>query len=204
MAEQKLPYRILLIEGASNTGKTILLNELFKLAQSIDLCSVILDVKGCPNLSELLDLLGFDVGSNVLPSFHSASGSARKLALLQDLKNLKIPLLIVLDTYQLIAPDIAEWLEGQLLRRITQCSGLLVLIAGQTVPDRTRYPWNDQAMSLHLQPISDIQNWREYVNRVLHNPHITEAHIEMLIHMTKGDPGQTSALLQSFSGKKDN
>ncbi|WP_244072210.1 SEFIR domain-containing protein [Nitrosomonas sp. PY1] len=203
MVEQKSPYRILLIQGASNTGKTILLRELFKLAQSINLCSVLLDLKGCPNLNELLDLLALDVDSSVLPSFHSANGSARKLALLKDLENLKTPLLIGFDTYQHIAPDIAEWLEGQFLRRITQCPGLLVLISGQAVPDQVRYPWNDRAELHRLQPIRDIQYWREYVDRVLHNTQITTDHLEMLIHVYQGDPGQTSAVLRSFSGKKE-
>ena len=202
MIAQKIPQRIYLIEGVSNTGKTVLINELFKLAQSIDLSSVPLDLKGCPNLNELFDLMALDIDSSILPSFHSANGSARKLALLKDLENLKTPLLIGLDTYQHIAPDIAEWIEGQLLRRVAQCPGLLVLITGQTVPDKSKYPWRDQAVLDHLQPIRDTKYWREYADQVLQNKHISEAHIEMLIHVYDGDPGKTSAMLQSFTSKK--
>jgi len=74
MIEQQIPQRIFLIEGVSNTGKTVLVNELFELAKSIELPAVLLDLKGCPNLSELFDLLTLDINARVLPSFHSAVG----------------------------------------------------------------------------------------------------------------------------------
>lgn len=210
MIEQKIPQRIVLIEGNSNTGKTVLLNELINLAKVINLSAVKLDLKGCPNLNELFDWLASDTGPNILPAFNSASGSARKLALLKDLKILKTPLLVCFDTYQEIAPDIADWLESQFLTRIDQAPGLLVLIAGQPIlssqtgkplPDPARYP--GFAISHLLKPIRDQKYWREYVRTALKSDQITEDHIEMLIHIYDGDPGQTSATLKTFAGKKD-
>ena len=55
MVTNAIPQRIFLIDGDSNTGKTVLLNELFKLAKALDLDSVLLDQKGCPTLAELFD-----------------------------------------------------------------------------------------------------------------------------------------------------
>jgi hypothetical protein len=202
MVSQIKPQRIFLVEGISNTGKTVLLNELFKLARHIDLSAVLLDLKGCPNLNELFDLLALDIDAKTLPAFHSANGTARKIALLKDLENLPKPLLLGFDTYQQIAPDIAEWLESQLLRRAEQSPGLLVLIAGQKVPDPNKYPWSDQATLHQLLPIKEKKYWLEYAQRVLNSQTITDEHIEMLLHIHQGDPGQTSAFLQSFAGKK--
>jgi hypothetical protein len=202
MVSQIKPQRIFLVEGISNTGKTVLLNELFKLARHIDLSAVLLDLKGCPNLNELFDLLALDIDAKTLPAFHSANGTARKIALLKDLENLPKPLLLGFDTYQQIAPDIAEWLESQLLRRAVQSPGLLVLIAGQKVPDPNKYPWSDQATLHQLLPIKEKKYWLEYAQRVLNSQTITDEHIEMLLHIHQGDPGQTSAFLQSFAGKK--
>ncbi len=202
MATNNIPQRIFLIEGLGNTGKTILLKELFKLAKALDLGSVLLDLKGCPTLTELFDLLALDVEAKTLPAFHSTSGSARKTALLKDLENLRKPLLLGFDTYQHVSQDIGDWIEGQFLRRAEHCPGLLVLIAGQKVPNPTRYSWGGLAISHQLHPIRENKYWREYAEHVLGSKQITEDHIEMLLHYSDGDPGQTSALLQSFADAK--
>ncbi len=202
MVTHTIPQRIFLIEGLGNTGKTVLLNELFKLAKTLDLDPVLLDLKGCPTLTELFDLLALDVDSKILPAFHSANGSARKIALLQDLENLRNPLLLGFDTYQQVAPDIADWIEGQFLRRAEKCPGLLVLIAGREVPNPTRYPWGGLAIVRELLAIREKKYWLDYAEQVLGSKQITEGNIEMLLHISKGDPGQTSAFLQSFADTK--
>ncbi len=101
---------------------------------------------------------------------------------MKDLENLRKPLLLGFDTYQHVAPDIADWIEGQLLRRAEQCPGLLVLVAGQKVPDPARYSWCGLAIAHHLLPILDPKYWRDYTERVLGNKQITEDHIEALVY----------------------
>ena len=202
MVTHTIPQRIFLIDGYSNTGKTVLLNELFKLAKVLDLDQVLLDLKGCPTLTELFDLLALDVDAKILPAFHRANGSAKKIALLQDLGNLRNPLLLGFDTYQHVAPDIAEWIEGQFLCRAAKCPGLLVLITGREVPNPKSYLWRELAIAKPLCPIHEKKDWRDYAERVLGSKQITEDHIEALLHVSQGDPGLTSALLQSFAGTK--
>ncbi|MCQ8130935.1 toll/interleukin-1 receptor domain-containing protein [Methylomonas rivi] len=199
---RSMPQRIFLIAGASNTGKTVLLNALFKLAKQVQLDAVLLDLKGCPSLEDLFDILALETNDSILPALHSAHGSARKIALLKDLETLKKPLLLGFDTYQHIAPDTADWLESQVLRRAEKCPGLLVLIAGQQVPEPAKYPWNDLALPNSLQPILEKHYWRDYAHQVLKSAHITDEHLDVMLHISKGDPGQTSALLQSFAGIK--
>ncbi|MCK9605885.1 MAG: TIR domain-containing protein [Methylomonas sp.] len=193
--------RIFLLEGASNTGKTSLLSAFFNLAKSVELDAVFLDLKGCSSLEDLFDTLALEANDSILPAFHSANGDARKIALLQDLKNLRKPLLIGFDTYQHIAPDVADWLESQFLRRVEQCPGLLILIAGQKVPDPTKYPWGTLAMPHQLQAIREKKYWREYAERVLKKSNITDEYIEAALHIYQGDPGATSAFLQSITLK---
>ncbi len=127
MLSGRIPQRIFLLEGDSNTGKTVLLNALFLLSKQVKLSAVQLDLKGCPSLDDLFDHLALDADAGLLPAFHSATGTKRKTALLQDLVNLKKPFLLSLDTYQQISPDIADWLESQLLRRVENCPALLIL-----------------------------------------------------------------------------
>lgn len=199
MLTRNIPQRILLLEGQSNTGKTVLLNELLNCAKFMSLESILLDMKGCPSLAELFDNLTLDVSDSLLPRLHGASGSARKTALLQDLMQLQCPLLLGFDTYQQIAPDISDWIENQLLQRIDKLPGLIVLIAGQQVPDPKKFSWQGVASKHSLLAIAEKHYWQDYAVRVLGNQGISEQHIEMLLHVSKGEPGQTSALLQSFA-----
>ncbi|MEI7866543.1 MAG: SEFIR domain-containing protein [Candidatus Methylumidiphilus sp.] len=191
--------RIFLVDGPSSSGKTVLLTELFKYANNLGLRAVQLELKGCPTLDELFEMLALEVDAAILPAFHSASGYPRKNALLKDLEKLRSPLVLGFDTYQAVPADIADWIEGQLLRRVGQCPGLVVTLSGQKVPDHTRFPWAGLAVPVTLPPIKEAGHWVVYAQNALGNPAITEAHIEMLLHIYQGEPGQTSASLRSFN-----
>lgn len=97
-------HRIFLLEGQSNSGKTVLLLELLRLAHRQGVCAALLDMKGSPSLNELFDSLALDVKPQMLPRFHSANGTARKTALFQDFEQLRAPLLLAFDTYQQAQP----------------------------------------------------------------------------------------------------
>ena len=192
--------RILLVDGPSNSGKSVFVTELFNFAKRLNLRSVLLDLKGCLALDELFATLALEVDRTILPAFHSSSGSARKAALLKDLENLPSPLVLGFDTYQEVPPDIADWIEGQLLRRVGQCPGLVMILSGKAVPERTHFPaWAGLAKPITLPPIQEPQHWHDYAKQQWPNVTIAKEHIEMLLHISKGDPGQTSALLRSFS-----
>jgi len=190
------------MDGTSSSGKSVLLRELVKFAQQQQLQSVLLDLKGCLALDELFETLALDVESKTLPKFHSANGSQRKAALLKDLESLAQPLLLGLDTYQDVSADIADWIERQLLRRMEQSPGLVVVISGQKVPDRSRYPWADWALAYTLPPIKEPEHWHDYAKQKWPKASITKEHVEMLLHVSQGDPGQTSALLSSFGDSR--
>jgi len=192
--------RIFLVDGPSSSGKTVLLTELIEYAKSLGLCAVPLELKGCPTLDDLFDNLAMDIGAEILPAFHSANGSRRKTALLKDLESLSNPLLLVFDVYQEFSTEISDWIEGQLLRRVEQCPGLVVVLGGQKVPEPTGRLWAKMAVPpTTLPPIKEPKDWHDYARDALGNPAITEAHIEMLLHIYQGEPGQTSASLRSFN-----
>ena len=191
--------RIFLVDGPSSSGKTVLLTELIKFAKHLGLLSVQLDLKGCPTLDELFDTLTLEVAPTILPAFHSANEPPRKTALLKDLEKLPKPLILGFDTYQDVPVDIAHWIEGQLLRRVEHCPGLVVTLSGKQVPERTCFPWAGLAVHTTLPAIKDAKHWIDFANHALGNSAISKDHIEMLLHISQGDPGLTSASLRSFS-----
>ena len=195
--------RIFLVDGPSSSGKSVFLTELFNFAKSLNLRSVFMDLKGCPTLDDLFDNLAMDIGAEILPAFHSANGSRRKTALLKDLESLSNPLLLVFDVYQEFSTEISDWIEGQLLRRVEQCPGLVVVLGGQKVPEPTGRLWAKMAVPpTALPPIKEPKDWHDYARQTLGKPEYTMQTIDALLHMHQGAPGPISAFLRSFNPSK--
>jgi TIR domain-containing protein len=191
--------RILLFKGPSNSGKTALLTELFRLVDRLGLNHAQFDLKGCPSLSDLFDRLALDLSPTILPAFHSAVGGARKTALLTDLQNLSIPLVLGFDTFQDASTDAWDWIEGQLLERADKCPGFIIVLSGQKVPEPSRHRWGGMANLCELPPIKDVRDWHNYACRTLGSTGLTPEHVEMLVHIHNGDPGLTSSILRTFA-----
>ena len=110
-----------------------------------------LDFKGCPALEDLLNAMVVDL-RQFCPQGRVASGSARSWALIEDLKQLPKPVLLIFDTYEAASGDCQKWIETQLLPRTARGGAVAVVIAGQSVPDRTKYAWANAADHVKLQP----------------------------------------------------
>jgi hypothetical protein len=191
--------RILLLKGLSNSGKTALLSELFKLAKFLGLDHAKLDFKGCPTLDEIFDILALDVRPGVLPSFQSALGTARKkTALLRDLQTLHAPFVLGFDTFQEASKDSWDWIDSQLLGRAERFPGFVAVLSGQILPNPSPHIWGGLAAFCELPPIRSEDDWHHYVCEVLGRTGITFQHLQMLMHVTGGDPGKTSTILRSF------
>ena len=77
MVTGKSAKRILLLEGPTNTGKTVLFARLTAYAGSLGMKTAALDFKGCPGLDELFNALYLDLGPDVLADSRKAQGSGR-------------------------------------------------------------------------------------------------------------------------------
>jgi hypothetical protein len=190
--------RILLLEGPTNTGKTVLIARLRIYAEILGLKTAALDFKGCPGLEELFNALCLDLGPDILADSHKAQGSGRFFSLISDLQHLNAPLLLLFDTYEQASPETTQWLENQLLPRLDKTPALLIVIGGQRIPDHTRHSWGPQAACQHLAPITEVDHWIDFCRRKWSCAYLTDAHIEALTLSTHGDPGQIYALLESL------
>ena len=188
----KSARRILTISAESNYGKTHLLAELKCYAQRAGIALSLLDCKGCPPLSELFELLSVDLGLGSI--------AARSPTLIQKLQQLTAPALLIFDTYEKASGDSQKWIESQLLSRIDKSSALAVVIAGQAVPDRTRYAWANSCDSVVLNPIKDGGDWHEHSKRQGMRITLEEAHL--LASAGKGMPGLIQVLLENVARDK--
>ena len=151
--------RILIFKGRSNYGKTTLLNAAVRYAKILRVPTAYVNFKDAQFLRQtnVLQRLRLDLGA-VLPGF-TAAKEPDPWTLLQALRALSSPALIVLDTDEKITEtkELAEWIETQLLAEVEENKQLRFLIGGQKVPECTHARWQDLADVIELNEINDKQ-----------------------------------------------
>jgi hypothetical protein len=107
--------RILLCEGASGLGKSVLVRQTAAYAKKLGIAVALVDFKGGPrDVSGILGQLYLEIGDH-LPNF-SREGANKPHLLRRDLRALRQPVLIIFDTYEDVANNvnIADWLSVRL------------------------------------------------------------------------------------------
>ena len=191
--------RILFFQGSSSTGKSVLLDAVLNYARRLGVAAAYFDFKGCPSLDDLFNSLKLDLGQIILPQACKASGTARFYELIADLQQIKTPLLLLLDTWEQASDEAQNWVETQLLPRIDKAPAVVVVLAGQRIPEPARRPWASMLASFALQPIQEVDEWLAYTCDYLRCSDIRRDQIETLTRATRGDPGQLSALLATLA-----
>lgn len=190
--------RILMLKGPSGYSKTALLNAAVRYARILKVPAAYVDFKDTQfrHQTNVLQRLRLDL-SAVLPAF-AAAKEPDPWTLLQALRQLDSPALILLDTYEKITEtkELVEWIETQLLTEVEQCPQLRFLIAGQKVPERAAR-WRDLAEEIELKKINDQQAWKEWAQQK--NPHVDDKHVESFVVTLDGEPGTISGYLTTLA-----
>ena len=146
--------RILLFEAESGYGKSALLHASEAYAAALGIPVGRLDFRA--NYSDVAAVLGkldLDLGQ-FLPNFSRLGGDKMHL-LIKDLRALRQPLMLVLDTYEKASGVFQDWVCQNLLPEIERSLGVAVVVAGQSCPDAEDMRWRGLTQKLPLGPISD-------------------------------------------------
>jgi SEFIR domain len=181
--------RILLIEGASGVGKSELVRQGIAFTKHLGIAYARIDFKGgMLSVDDVLGLLDLELGK-YLPNFSRGDGN-KTVLLRKDLRALPKPALIILDSYEYASDNqrLADWLTQQLLPEVETSLGLAVIVAGQKVPHFAMASWRDLTRQIVLQPITQVEPWREWVAR--HHPTFLESGYDLLtlIRASGGNP----------------
>jgi hypothetical protein len=185
------PWRVLLVRGPSEAGKSDITRQMFGNALRMrDLACGRFDFKGTTDMDA--ELRAFVQQLDVpLPSAGQQL-SERLGHVLDVLKRRAHPALLVFDTYE-AAGDAQDWMEKQLLPTVIRATWLRVVIAGQQVPDRTGAIWESDAaplISLKPPPPAD---WLEYASQ--HHVDVTLDEVEKICRLAAN---KASTLRQLF------
>jgi hypothetical protein len=192
--------RIVLYEGGSGLGKSELINQSVAYAKQLQIRVVRVDFKG--GSLKLDDILGqFQLELNEhLPNF-CREGASKTHLLRMDLRALRKPVLVIFDGYEDVAENkvVSDWMNQLFLPEVETALGLAVIVAGQRVPDHSRFGWRDLALHIRLDPILEIEHWRPWIER--HYPKFQEkkADLHTVLLATNGNPMAVSRLCEVIS-----
>jgi hypothetical protein len=154
------PYRVLLIEGASEHGKSFLTQQLLgnALREQWLACGRF-DFKGTTGADQ--EFVGFLRYLNVKGNSAGGRISERLNLVLTELINTGRPTLLIFDTYE-DAGETARWLEEELLTAAIRFPWLRIVITGQRVPNSTSALWADHALPVMQLTALAWRDWFEY------------------------------------------
>ena len=190
--------RILLCQAPSGSGKSGLLIQAVNYSRHLGIPVARTEFKaGLGTPDEVMDILANETPGNLLIETRRTTGPARKAAFDRDLRNLGSPLVFILDSWERIedCAEIRDWVEHRVLPVANTAPGLVVLIGGQRIPDRTTAIWKPSASSITLSPVNE-GDWRSWTN--LYYPDLIQ-HVPTLFHLSKrGHPGDFVTLIETL------
>jgi hypothetical protein len=183
------PFRILPIQGSSETGKSHLSKQFLGNSFKIDgLCRGRFDFKGSSDMDT--ELRNFAERLKVKTPVPGTGVSAQLANIFASLEATARPTLLIFDTFEL-AGDAERWVKENLLLSVISAPWLRVIIVGQRVPPRPGEPWARVSSPLiELRPPTP-EEWFEYGQQ-----HKSDLTLDFVRQAHKHSRGKSSLLNQ--------
>lgn len=169
--------RVLLVRGASETGKSHMSKQMIRNAMLLPgVVSGRFDFKGTTNMDVEIEAFSGPLGIDP-PAGQTLNERLAKIFV--ELRRRAQPSLFVFDTYE-AAGETKDWIEGVLLPHIVAARWLRVVIIGQSVPTRAGSIWESAAAGPLTLQLPGPEDWLAYgrTNRgeTLELDFVTQAH----------------------------
>ncbi|MEH2357661.1 hypothetical protein [Nostoc sp.] len=131
--------------------------------------------------------------SNVDESTRNFRLTELREAFFQDLRKIPQTLVFLFDSYDKAPTELADWLGGEFLTEVVDTDKLIVVIAGQQIPQPT-IEWMDLYHCFCLEAILDKEAWYKYSleNKLPFN----QDEVGMAIRVLKGQPAEIVKTLE--------
>jgi hypothetical protein len=185
------PERVLLVCGASETGKSHMSRQMIRNAMGLPgVVSGRFDFKGTTNIG--VEIEAFSGPLDIEPPAGQTLNE-RLSKIFAELRRRPRPTLLVFDTYE-AAGEAKDWIEGVLLPHLVPARWLRVVIIGQSVPTRAGSTWESVAASALTLQLPGPEDWLAYgrANRgdIVDLAFVTRAH-----RLGDGKPSVLAGLL---------
>jgi hypothetical protein len=151
------PERVLLVRGASETGKSHMSKQMIRNAGLLP--GVVygrFDFKGTTSIG----VEAFAQPLGIEPPAGQTLNE-RLAGIFTELRRRAQPTLLVFDTYEAAAGEVQDWIENVLLPYLVPARWLRVVITGQSVPTRVGSTWESAASTHRIRPTpAGSRTWR--------------------------------------------
>jgi hypothetical protein len=107
-------------------------------------------------------------------------------AFFRDLEAIGQTIVLLLDTFEAAVTELKDWINGELLNAVSRISRLIVVIAGQEVPNPKSSVWEDDCHYCCLEVIEDEESWYSFAQQV--GMPFDKGAIKMLALALNGNP----------------
>ena len=153
------PERVLLVRGASETGKSHMSKQMIRNAMLLPgVVSGRFDFKGTTNMDVEIEAFSGPLGIDP-PAGQTLNERLAKI--FTELRRRARPTLLVFDTYE-AAGEAKDWIENVLLPHLVSARWLRVVIIGQSVPTRAGSTWESVAASTLTLQLPGPEDWLAY------------------------------------------
>ncbi|MDZ8030278.1 MULTISPECIES: hypothetical protein [unclassified Nostoc] len=137
--------------------------------------------------------------SNVDESTRNFRLTELREAFFHDLRKIPQTLVFLFDSYEKAITELADWLGGEFLTEVVDTDKLIVVIAGQEIPQPT-IEWMDVHHCCRLEAILDKEAWYNYSrdNKLPFN----QDEVGMAIQILKGQPAEIVKTLESVARER--
>jgi hypothetical protein len=193
------PARLLLIEGFSETGKSILSNQMERYVADLlpDLRCGRFDFKGTADRS--LEVTAFAQSLDLAVPEVQASGD-QLMAALSQLPQLPRPTVVIFDTYE-DAGDVQNLIERLFLTQLRKSEWLRVVVLGRQVPASEGTLWAAITAPTMKLSLPEPEAWYEYGLRYRSDADFDRNFVATAYELTGGKAATLAGLLGPQSGR---
>jgi hypothetical protein len=183
--------RVLLVRGASETGKSHMSKQMIRNATLLPgVVSGRFDFKGTTNMGVEIEAFSQPLGIEP-PAGQTLSERLAKI--FTELRRRTRPTLLVFDTYE-AAGEAKDWIEGVLLPHVISARWLRIVIIGQSTPSRVGSIWESVAAGPITLQLPSPEDWLLYgrtnLGETLNLEFVAQAH-----QYAAGKPSLLASLL---------
>ena len=194
----QLSQRLMFLRGKPSSGKTTVLEKFRAYARHRNIPISVVDCKGCPELEDVFETLRVDLDPDCeLPAF-AGDVVVRRHQIVADLQRLTSPVLLMFDTYHQASTATHYWIEHMLFPRLERAPAVVVVVAGQKVPQYLKRPWRSLVECRTLRPIDKVGDWLDYLERKWGSAGVSEEDLCLLTQAAAGEPAMMITLLTNL------
>ncbi len=195
---QTKQQRALLVSGQSGYGTSAFLQCLVDYARALDVRVTACDLEKGPQLDIIIKQMVAEF-SGVFRLTQTAGSNESMEAVLADFTFLNAPFVLAIDAWHKASGDTSTWVERRLIPELERVPGVVLVVAGLSVPKNNSNKWNQLINPISLESIMSVDSWLEYAKNKWRGIDISFGNVQALVLLHAGVPDKVGKELKKLA-----